>query len=155
MAYNKSGFYRIKSVKSYKTINGMIFFDMEKSSNEKVLNFFKENSDLLVEIINDEIPSYSGVYLFFLKDKKRQLINTAYIGSTCNLSRRFYTHDTLCFLKNAISKKLELSVFVIKSSSYKSLEDKLIEKLNPFLNSQYRTHFQNKNITYTISKKYY
>lgn len=155
MAYKKSS-YQILSKKNFTMRGGRAYFSLDSSRNvEEYIESIKTDGYIRLIINHHQIWTKleGGIYIFSIKNKATNKVDTAYVGSSRSLKTRLNGHQVARLLIYGICDTFEVTLHIIPTEHYVKLEKDAIRKLNPFLNSDYCPHKNSGVIQYSLPKR--
>lgn len=121
-----------------------------------VIEYIHSSTKCSLSEAKDSLPSVAGVYSIWAKkiedmcDYKLYFEYPLYVGQTINLQSRFKSHHRMVEFTFLERCGLELNFYYVEETPFRpirntldALEAKLIECLQPILNNQLVTQFQN------------
>ena len=138
----QTAFYYLRSERAYTEKDGKLSFHLRELNASQELN--KEQSGEWVKVslekgFTNGVMGASGVYAITIREKNTDREDICYIGSSKSVSVRLYCHKIVSFLAFYLSEDFVVDIYILYTDGFRSLENRLINSICPFLNHKKQT----------------
>ncbi len=131
--------FRLVTSREYTEVNGDLLFRLRSINVEAVLKKYRFGKWIKINGDKDSrrnLNAGGAVYVISIYNKKNKKEDVAYVGSSKSVHFRLYSHQVLSFFECYLSQCCLVSVYILYTERLRTIEDKLICDLLPFLNSR-------------------